>query len=280
MAHRQIFVIGAGAMAEAFIRGVTKAGVARPQDIRVINRSRVERLTTLVQQYGVQAAASWSDATGADLVVLAVKPADVTEALRLAAPHLNRPLLLSFAAGVNQSYIADRCPGVGTVRAMPNLPVSVQCGVTAVAYGPGVSDADRAYVFELLSALGDVVEIPEHLMDAATAVSGSGPGFLCYFLEGMEAAAIRLGFSPELARKLLVKTMAGTALTLSEWGVSPETLRQRVMSPKGTTEAGVKQLDAGYVRGYVYEAVLAAAARSAEMGKAYQLAPSESNPGD
>ncbi|GMA51711.1 hypothetical protein GCM10025857_30680 [Alicyclobacillus contaminans] len=152
---------------------------------------------------------------------------------------------------------------------MPNLPVAVRNGVTAVAFGDETTPSDKEYIHTLLNALGAVVELPEHLMDAATAVSGSGPGFLCYILEGMETAAAKLGLAPELARIMLIQTMVGTARTLAEWDVSPETLRQRVTSPHGTTEAGVKQLDSGYVRGYVYEAVLAAAARAAEMGKSY-----------
>lgn len=261
-----IIVVGAGSMAEAFIRGVTKGGIVPPELIKVKNRSCRQHLERLVSTYGIEPADSYADAEDTTLVVLAVKPADVEEALMSTRSYLHGQLLISFAAGVSiaqlEEYVGHRALAV---RTMPNLPVSVSAGTTAVSFSQGVSWEDRQVILRLLQQLGHAEEIPEDLMDAATAFSGSGPGFICYFLEAMEAAASSLGFSPEAARKMLLQTLVGTARTLEEWKLSPRELRQRVTSPGGTTFAGVQVLEAGDVGHTIGKAIVAAKARSAEM---------------
>lgn len=266
MTHRQMFIVGAGSMAEAFIRGVTKAGVARPRDIHVINRNNTERLTHVVSEYQVQPAASWGEAAEADVLVLAVKPADAADALRSLAPYVDCQLLISFAAGVTLPVLGQAVQTDRVIRAMPNLPVSVQRGVTAVTFGAGIGNDEQQMVVHLLDALGDVVVIPETMMDAATAVSGSGPGFLCYFLEAVQQAAVELGLPPDVARRMILGTMAGTSMMLTQWNVSPEELRHRVTSPNGTTEAGIERMNSGDVRSEISRAIIAAANRAAEIG--------------
>lgn len=266
----RIFVIGAGSMAEAFIRGVTERQAVVPERIRVINRSRPERLQALERTYGVRGSGSWADLAEADLVVAAVKPYDMAEALAQAKPYLKGQPVLSFAAGLTIDWLERQVDRLSPVaRSMPNIPVAVLAGVTAVSFSDGMRDEDRSSILFLLSQVGDVVEIPEALMDAATAFSGSGPGFVCYFLEAMEAAAINLGFSPELARRLLLQTVVGTAKTLGEWGLSPRELRQRVTSPGGTTHAGVTVMETAELHRIVEQALRSAAARSEQLGKNY-----------
>ncbi|QSO50384.1 pyrroline-5-carboxylate reductase [Alicyclobacillus curvatus] len=268
--EEEIFVIGAGAMAEAFVKGLTSRKAIHAQRLMIVNRSRSDRIDNLCQTYGVQAA-TWEQVEGARLVVVAVKPANVGEVLEQIRPMLHGQPVLSFAAGVSIDWMSSVIQGASPViRTMPNIPVAVLEGATAVSFGPGTSWTDKELVRYLLGQLGEVVEIPESLMNSATAFSGSGPGFVCYFLEAMEDAAVRLGFEPEIARELLLQTVVGTARTLREWGLSPHELRRRVTSPGGTTHAGVTVMEESHLRGIVDKALGAAADRSAEMGDSYK----------
>ncbi|WP_026962218.1 pyrroline-5-carboxylate reductase [Alicyclobacillus herbarius] len=264
----EIFMIGAGSMAEAFIRGVTETHTVAPHQIVVTNRSRQERLAYLAQEYGVRIATSPSEAATARLIIVATKPVDVERALQGVVPHLHGQLLLSFAAGIPIERLRQYSQGKAwPIRTMPNIPVSVLAGMTTVTFGEGIQDADKQAVLLLLQQLGDVAEIPESLMDAATAVSGSGPGFLCYLLEAMEEAAVDMGFEAELARRLMLQTLVGTARTLAEWGLSPGELRRRVTSPGGTTFAGLEVMRTGEVHQVLGKALQAAAERSRQFSE-------------
>ncbi|WP_245631838.1 pyrroline-5-carboxylate reductase [Alicyclobacillus ferrooxydans] len=268
--EEEIFIVGAGAMAEAFVKGLTSRKAIPAKRIIVMNRSQTDRLENLCTSYGVQAG-TLDQVADARLVVLAVKPNSVGEVLQTIAPHLHGQPVLSFAAGVSIDWMSHVIGGVSPViRTMPNIPVAVLEGATAVSFGEGTSWTDKELVRYLLGQLGEVVEIPESLMNSATAFSGSGPGFVCYFLEAMEDAAVRLGFEPEIARELLLQTVVGTARTLREWDLSPHELRRRVTSPGGTTHAGVTVMDEARMRDIVDKALGAAADRSAEMGNAYR----------
>ncbi|MCL6444255.1 MAG: NAD(P)-binding domain-containing protein, partial [Alicyclobacillus sp.] len=157
-----IFMIGAGSMAEAFIRGVTERKAVDAAQIRVINRSHPHRVGDLQRTYGIRPAESWADIASAKLVVVAVKPSDVAAALTTAKPYLDGQWVLSFAAGVPlallQDLVGDRA---NVVRTMPNIPVAVLAGATAVSFGPGFDAASRAELMFLLEQVGEVVEIPE-----------------------------------------------------------------------------------------------------------------------
>ncbi|MCL6637289.1 MAG: pyrroline-5-carboxylate reductase [Alicyclobacillus sp.] len=257
-------------MAEAFIRGVLQRGALQPAQLCVVSRNPQGRAVALQGQYGVRAG-SYAQAAQARLVLLAVKPGDAADALAQVEPYLHGQPLVSFAAGVTMRWLEEQVQGKSpVVRTMPNLPVAVLAGVTAVAFPEhGLLPADRAWIRFLLEQLGTVVEVPESLMDAVTAVSGSGPGFVCAFLEAMEQTAQRLGMDPQLARPLLLQTLAGTAQALREWELSPAELRQRVASPGGTTQAGLAVFERGGLAALVSEALTAAANRSAELGQAF-----------
>lgn len=271
----KIFIVGAGSMAEAFIRGIIENKAAAPAQIQVVNRTREARRKLLVDLYGVEIATDYEGAKTAELVVIAVKPADVLGALEQLTPYLHGQPVLSFAAGVTLDFMRGAIQFKSPmIRTMPNIPVAVLSGATAVSYSAEVSPEDQELVRYLLEQVGKVVEMPENLMDAATAFSGSGPGFVCYFLEAMENAAVSLGFEPEMARELLLQTVIGTAKTLGEWGLSPRELRERVTSPGGTTHAGVTEMQTGNLEGTVTLALQAARNRSEEMGRQYAAAKS------
>ncbi len=256
-------------MAEAFVKGVTSREAWPGERLCMVNRGRAQRLDELQERYGI-VPAQWSAAAEARLVVVAVKPFDMAQALTQLSPWLHGQPVLSFAAGVPLAWMREQIARKSPViRTMPNIPVAVLAGAVALTFEEETSPADRELVTYLLGRLGEVVEVQENLMDAATAFSGSGPGFVSYFLEAMEEAAVDLGFTPEMARELLLQTVVGTALTLREWGISPQELRRRVSSPGGTTEAGVGVMKEGDLPGLVHRALQAAAARSTEMGRSY-----------
>ncbi|WP_067622989.1 pyrroline-5-carboxylate reductase [Alicyclobacillus acidiphilus] len=271
----RIFILGAGAMAEAFIKGVVSQHLIEPQRIRVLNRQRPERLRALNDLYGVTPAESVREARDADVIVLAVKPYDVKEACQSLTPYLDGQTIISFAAGIPIRFMQEATGGrAQIVRTMPNVPVAVLEGAIALSAAPDV-DGDRIdQAKTLLSKLGTVVELEESMMDAATAFSGSGPGFVSFFLEAMELAAVDLGFSAEMARSLLIQTVVGTAKVLEEWGLSPTELRERVTSPNGTTHAGLTILSERNVQQAIADALRQAQLRSVEMGTEY-TEPSE-----
>lgn len=271
-----IFFIGAGSMAEALIRGITERKAMDASNIYVTNRNHPERLDQLKSTYGVVPASDFTAVADSRFIVLAAKPGDCGAALQQAAPYLHGQVVISLAAGLPIEVLREAASNkAGIVRTMPNMPVAVQSGVTGVSFGEGLSSKDRSDVLYILSQIGEAVEIPESMMDSITAVSGSGPGFVCYFLEAMEDAAVALGFDVQTARSLLLATVVGTAKTLSEWQLSPKELRKRVTSPNGTTYAGVSELEAGGVDEAIGKALLAAAARSAEMARVYSQKPAE-----
>jgi len=176
-------MLGAGAMAEAFIKGITEKRVVEPRCIRVLNRRQADRLAALADLYGVTPATSIADAAGADVIVLSVKPYDVAEALQALSPYLHGQTLISFAAGIPLAFLEKVTEGrAQVIRTMPNVPVAVLQGAIAMAYGPSVTADKVEHAKHLLTQIGIVVELDASLMYAATAVSGSGQGLVRNFM--------------------------------------------------------------------------------------------------
>jgi len=198
-------------------------------------------------------------------VVLAVKPADVPSAARaVAAAGVER--VLSIAAGVPLAVLEDALGPVPVVRAMPNTPALVGAGVSAVAAGRAAGEDDLAWAEELLRAVGEVVRVPEPLLDAVTGLSGSGPAYVFLVAEALIEGGVLVGLPRELSRTLALHTLGGSARLLLETGEGPEALRAAVTSPGGTTAAGLRVLEAAGVRSALMEAVAAATERSRQLG--------------
>ncbi|MCC6831201.1 MAG: pyrroline-5-carboxylate reductase [Thermoleophilia bacterium] len=205
-----------------------------------------------------------ADAAAQDLVIVAVKPKDAPAALRdVAAGTAAGTVVLSVMAGWDLARLREAVPDAGLVRTMPNLAVRMGAGIVALA-ADGVAAGRTAALVELLRPSGAVVELPERLFPAATALAGSGPGLLALVVEALEEGGVGAGLSRDQARTMACGVVAGTAALLSD-GVDPAVLRQRVSSPAGTTVAGVAVLERGAVRAHVADAVLAAARRAAEL---------------
>jgi pyrroline-5-carboxylate reductase len=207
-----------------------------------------------------------ADAAGAGAIV-AVKPYDVVAVCRqLAAAGVRR--VLSIAAGVTCTTLAAGVgPDVAVVRAMPNTPALVGAGASAIAAGPGASEADLDWAEGILGAVGTVVRVPESLLDAVTGLSGSGPAYLFLVAEALIEAGVLAGLPRDASRALTVQLLVGSAALLAGSSEGPEALRAAVTSPGGTTAEGLRTLERAGVRSAFIEAVQASAARSRELGR-------------
>jgi pyrroline-5-carboxylate reductase len=265
---RKIVFIGAGQMAEALVRGLLAAGLARPEDLLVTDVSP-DRLAHFRARYGIDGGNDNAAAARlADALVLAVKPQVLPEVCRgLVGALTHDPLTISIAAGVPAARIEDWLGGSArVVRAMPNMPALIGAGMTAIAPGRRATAKDLERAEQLLGAAGAVVRVREEELDAVTAVSGSGPAYVFYLAEAMRAAAEGLGLGPSLADTLVRRTILGAGRLLeAEREANPEELRRRVTSKGGTTEAAVGVLETRGVRAAIVEAVRAAAARAREL---------------
>ncbi|MBB5883396.1 pyrroline-5-carboxylate reductase [Xanthomonas sp. LMG 8992] len=266
-----IAFIGGGNMARSLIAGLVRQG-ADPRRIRVAEPVAALR-EALAAEYAVQVFASAAEAVdGAALWMFAVKPQMLrgvcSELAALA--QAQRPLLVSIAAGITIAQL-DRWLGGGhaLVRAMPNTPALLGAGVTGLFANAGVDAAQRTRAEHVLAAAGVTVWVEdEALIDAVTAVSGSGPAYVFLLAEAMEAAGIAQGLSADTARTLTLQTVLGAARMLTESGEAPSELRRRVTSPNGTTQAAIETFQHGG-----FEALTAAAiAAAAERGRALSAA--------
>lgn len=267
MANCELGVIGTGNMAEAILRGVLRAGVLPAERIVASDPSEERRLH--VAELGIRCVEDNAEPASCPRVLLAVKPQVMGDVLDSIATHVaGGATVVSIAAGVATGLIDERLAGRGRiVRAMPNTPMLVGEGATALAAGPRAGEEDLRWAESLFAASGATVLLDEAQMDAVTAVSGSGPAYFFYLIEAMIEAGVEEGLSSETARTLAVCTCAGAAALLAETGEAPEELRRRVTSPGGTTEQAVSRLKADSVRESLIRAVRAAAERSRELGR-------------
>jgi len=272
-AHEDVVaVLGAGVMGETLLSGLLRAG--RPAASLRISERRPQRAQELADRYGVAVEDNAVAVAGAGTVVLVVKPQDVAALVTEIAAHLAPgSLVVSLAAGVTTASVeavldSAGAPGdVAVVRVMPNTPALVDAGMSAVSPGSRCDDSHLAAVEALLASVGAVVRVPEHQMDAVTAVSGSGPAYVFYVVEAMIEAGVLLGLSREVATTLAVQTVRGAGTMVSETGQHPSVLREQVCSPAGTTIAAIRVLDDHRVRAAFVTAMEAARDRSAELGR-------------
>jgi pyrroline-5-carboxylate reductase len=263
--HKVSF-IGGGNMAAAIIGGLVASG-ADPAGIEVVEINADAR-AALAARFGVVTHADLSQARLHGLVVLAIKPQSLPEVAAALSTRMAGQLVLSIAAGVR---VADLSRWLGghdrIVRAMPNTPALVRAGISGLYAAPGLTAEARSDAEAVLRAVGGVVWVEaETQLDAVTAISGSGPAYVFYCIEALEAAAVAQGLAPQIARQLALQTFFGAGKLALESGEEPALLRQRVTSRGGTTERGLAALDAGDVKAAFAAAAAAASRRSAELG--------------
>jgi pyrroline-5-carboxylate reductase len=266
---RRIAILGAGRLGESLVRGFLSSGWRKPGELAVTAR-RAERVEALRDTYGVSATTSNAAAVeGASLVVIAVKPQDMSEVLAEIAPALEaEQVMLSVAAGVTTSFIERHLsPEARVVRAMPNAPALVHEGIAGVAGGRSAGAGDLELAEEALGHLGAVVRVSEYELDAVTALSGSGPAYFALLAEAMIEAGLLLGLSRDVSTKLVVQTMFGSALLLRDEDIHPVQLRETVTSPGGTTTRAIQELERSGVRAAFLNAISAATERSRELAQ-------------
>lgn len=259
--------VGGGAMAEAIIRGILGKGLLQPQQITVGERT-AERCLYLEKSCGVRAmidnAAAVADA---DVIILAVKPQAAPEALteELAAAVPRNACIVSIMGSVSLAQLDQYFPDHSVIRTMPNTPIAVGEGVTAIACGKDVSVEQLRQAEAIFSCCGITEMVSEAQLDAITAISGCGPGYAFVIIDALADAGVRAGLSRQLAIKLAAQTLAGSGKLCIESGVHPAELRDRVASPGGTTIAGIHALEKHCIRGAFFEAVQAVLKRNREL---------------
>jgi pyrroline-5-carboxylate reductase len=256
-------VIGGGKMGEALVGGLLRSGTPGV-DVLIVERdpARVDALHATLPEVAVADAPVSSDGT-----VIAVKPGDVPAVCGTVAAAGTRRVL-SIAAGVTIATLeASLDPGTPVIRAMPNTPSTVGAGAAAIAAGSSAGEEDLAWAEELLGAVGTVVRVPEHLLDAVTGLSGSGPAYVFLVAEALIAAGIEVGLPADVSYSLAVQTLVGASALLAAGDQEPEALRAAVTSPNGTTAAGLAVMEERGLREAIRAGVVAATERSKELGR-------------
>lgn len=259
--------IGGGNMAAALIAGLAGQMTAG-ENIHVVdpNPGQLERLAS----FGVTTSGSIdARVAGSDVIVLAVKPQQMKEVAAALAPFLQgQPLLLSIAAGIRSAHLS-RWLGdyAAIVRCMPNTPALIGQGITGMVAMAAVSDEHKTAADNIMKAVGQTVWLDhEDLIDPVTAVSGSGPAYVFFFIEAMQQAAVELGLSPEQGKQLALATFTGAAQLAAQSSDDVAVLRERVTSKGGTTYAALQSMEGAGVKQAIVAAVKAAAARGVELG--------------
>ncbi|MGL5443695.1 MAG: pyrroline-5-carboxylate reductase, partial [[Mycobacterium] stephanolepidis] len=289
----RIAIIGGGNIGEALISGLLRAG-RQAKDI-VVSEKVPARAKALAEAYSIRVSEVADAVEGADFIVVAVKPSDVESATSEIAAALAKldaegsdreteQVLVSVAAGVSASFFESKlAAGAPVVRVMPNAPMLVGAGVSAVAKGRFATDEQLSAVAELLESVGSVIKVAESQMDTVTALSGSGPAYFFLLVEALVDAGVASGLTRPVATDLVIQTMAGSAAMLLERAETDENrapglqtrtevdttaaeLRATITSPGGTTAAALRELERGGLRASVYAAVEAAKTRSEQLG--------------
>lgn len=264
--EKQVAVIGAGVMGEALIAGLLKYGI--PANAITISEKRVDRAREIFNRYQVPSADIAANVAKSDLILLVVKPQDMESTLSEVRNAIGKgSLIVSFVAGKQISFIADLIATGSNpiIRVMPNTPLLVGSGMSALSCSDLVTSEERKFVFGFLGAVGKVIEVAEDLQDAVTATSGSGPAYFFRFVEAIIEGAVELGLTREDATTLTIQTIVGAAQLLNESDDSPAELREKVTSPNGTTFAALKSLNDSEISEVIVKAMRAARDRSQEL---------------
>ena len=267
-----ISILGAGSMGGAILSGLLQPTVHVEGNIRVTNRTEtkaVQLRSDNVLSYATEndSAANLAAVAGARVVLVAVKPQMIPDLLREIGNALDPgTVVISVAAGVTIATFESILPeSVSVLRAMPNTPAVVGRGVTGLSAGSRSSAEDLALASALFGTVGEVIVVPESQIDALSTISGSGPAYVFYLIEELTRTAIDLGFTPEQAATMVNGTFLGAAELLVSSGETPQELRRRVTSPKGTTERAIAELETADLKQLFDRATAAALARAKEL---------------
>ncbi len=269
MKVKRLVLVGGGNMGEALISGMVRSRKWKPSQI-VVTDVRPEQLERLKKTYKVLTSVDnrWA-VRDADIILLAVKPQQMKHVLEDLGPVLRQSqLVLSIAAGITTSFIEQfLAKGIPTIRVMPNTPALVGVGAAALCRGRWARESHEKVAASILETVGTVVTVSEKDMDAVTALSGSGPAYVFYLAEALKEAGSALGLAAHVVDGLVRQTIKGSGQLLAQSHEEPQTLRQRVTSPGGTTEAALKILEGAKLKTTFVKALKRAAGRSSELSK-------------
>lgn len=277
LTNKSIGFIGAGNMGQALIKGILKKGLVKPENIIVGEPD--EKKLQIISELGIAIAGDNQGIVAkSDIIILAVKPKDVEGVLKEISPSLQglssldsgklSKLLISIAAGITTAYIEEHLrKNIPVVRVMPNTPALIGKGITAISPGRFAGEEEERITEEIFRGVGETVKAREELMDTVTALSGSGPAYVFMIMESLVEAGVKEGLSPGLAQKLVSQTVLGATGMAAETGERLSTLRERVTSPGGTTEAALKIFKKRGLKNLLAEGVRAAVKRAKELSK-------------
>ena len=263
----KISFIGGGVMGEAMIKSLLAKGAVKPADITVSDVSEARR-DILKERYGVKAAADTRGVVkGAEVVVLAVKPQELSKVLGEMKGLSSQQLVLSIVAGATLEGLREGLGHACLVRAMPNMPAQIGEGITVWSATSEVNQRQKEMAQSILAALGKEIYVGgERYIDMATALSGSGPAYVFLVIEALVDAGVHIGLPRDMAEKLVVQTVLGSTRAVEAMGKHPAELKNMVTSPGGTTTEGLLQLETGGLRSLLLQAVIAAYNKAKALG--------------
>lgn len=253
-------------MGEALLSRLLAQGIYQAQEV-LISEPQLQRREFLAQQYGVQVTEDNQRVIAAPVLLLAIKPQVFDAVLSQITSKNPSQLVLSILAGVPLQRLEAAFPDQPVVRSMPNTPATVGAGMTAIAAGQQALPNHLQLARQIFTAVGEVVEVPESLLDAVTGLSGSGPGYVAVMIEALIDGGVAVGLPRAIATQLAIQTVRGTAELLQTREIHPAQLKDQVTSPGGTTIAGIASLEQAGFRSALIEAVKTACRRSQELGQ-------------
>jgi pyrroline-5-carboxylate reductase len=267
LSDKKLAVLGAGKLGGILLRAYLKQELFSPKRVSATVK-HAEKAAAMAKELGVSVTTENRNAVqGADIVLLGVKPQVVGDVLKEIAPELNeKTLVISVAASVPTSYIEQRLGGkVPVVRAMPNTPASVGCGMTGICRGAHAEAEHLEMARAMFNAVGRTVVVDEKNMDAVTGLSASGPAFAYIILESLAEAGVKVGLPRDVSTLLAAQTMKGAASVVLETGDHPALLKDAVTTPAGCTIDGIMELEEGKLRVTLIKAVVKATSRAGEL---------------
>ncbi|MBD3272131.1 MAG: pyrroline-5-carboxylate reductase [Elusimicrobia bacterium] len=268
---QSIIVIGAGSMGTALIEGFIRSKQLRPGQITALDNNR-KRLRSIRRQYPVVTTVDYSHVAGHSAIIFAVKPQQMRSAVSSVKNYVHpRHLVLSIAAGISTDFLGKLIgQSLPIIRAMPNTPALIRQGAIGIAAGRYAKKMHMQYATKLLSSVGLVVSVSERLINAVTAISGSGPAYVFFLAEAMINAGKQMGLSDDIASQLTIQTLYGSSRLMQDTKLPPKHCRQQVTSPGGTTEAALMIMEKGSVQKTLIKAFHRANKRACEIAKKIQ----------
>ena len=263
----KIYFIGAGKMATALAAGIVRDGLFKADELCACDVNPAAR-AAFTQATGIRCEASAAqEIQNAETILLAVKPQVAEEAVKALTPLKGNPLVISICAGIPIQKLSGWFGTGKLIRVMPNTPLMVGCGASCFALGPNATEQDSTLAAKILGALGIAFQVSEDKLDAVTGLSGSGPAYFFEMIKAMTEAGKAVGLQEDLSLELSIQTMMGAARMLQAKLGTPDSLRDAVTSPHGTTAAGLEVLKNAGFRELIAAVVKAATDRSVELGQ-------------